>query len=162
MVKLPEKFLVFDVESVGLHGEGFAVGYVIIDQSGAELESGLAMCPDMAASGTPADRDWIRRNIRHALDQKVEPPPTRMIAYYEEPIEVRNFFWGVWVHDCRDAGTWVLADCPWPVEARFLNDCVDDYPLARNQFGPYPIIDITTLVFANRKRSTFILWAADK
>jgi hypothetical protein len=150
-MKLPKNFFVFDVESIGLHGEGFAVGYVIIDQAGTELESGMAVCLDQAAYGIPSDRDWIRKNVRPALKEKLDPPPTRMIAYYEEPRDVRNFFWGAWVKWGMDEGAMIAADCPWPVEARFLNQCIDDFPEARRKHGPYPLFDITTLMFATGK-----------
>jgi hypothetical protein len=33
---LPDLWMVFDCESIGLHGETFAVGYVVIDSSGKE------------------------------------------------------------------------------------------------------------------------------
>jgi hypothetical protein len=152
-MKLPKTFLVFDIESVGLHGEGFAVGYVLIDQLGTELESGLAMCPDASAFGIPSDRDWIRKNVRPALDEKLDPPPTRLIAYVQEPKEVRDFFWKVWI-DCKlqyKDECLMAADCSWPVEARFLNQCVDDFPKARREQGPYPFIDITSLILATGK-----------
>lgn len=31
-------YMVFDVESIGLHGEGFAVGYVVVDRNGERLD----------------------------------------------------------------------------------------------------------------------------
>jgi len=45
-----QNFMVFDVESVGLHGEGFAVGYVVVNGDGETLEEGLYICdPDVHA-----------------------------------------------------------------------------------------------------------------
>ena len=38
-------YVSFDVESVGLHGTGFAVGYVVLDKNGNEVESGCFCCP---------------------------------------------------------------------------------------------------------------------
>ena len=36
-----EKFMVFDVESIGLHGEGFAVAWVVVNRAGERLGDGL-------------------------------------------------------------------------------------------------------------------------
>jgi hypothetical protein len=41
MQKSFERLFVFDVESIGLHGEGYAAAYVVMDKQGRELESGL-------------------------------------------------------------------------------------------------------------------------
>ena len=38
----------------------------------------------------------------------------------------------------------MVADCPWPVEAKFLNACVREYGMA----GPYPLIDVGSVVLA--------------
>lgn len=38
--------MVFDVESLGLHGEGFAFGYVVLDgKTGSTVEEGIYSCP---------------------------------------------------------------------------------------------------------------------
>jgi len=50
------RILSFDVESVGLHGQGFAVGWVVL-QDGQEVSSGYAACPIDAAKGARSDRE---------------------------------------------------------------------------------------------------------
>lgn len=42
--------MVFDVESIGLHGEGFAVGYVVL-QDCREVECGMFACDPSKAAG---------------------------------------------------------------------------------------------------------------
>lgn len=42
----------------------------------------------------------------------------------------------------------MFAECQWPVEARFLLECVDDNPAAHNWEGPYPFHEIATLMLA--------------
>lgn len=124
------KFMVFDVESIGLHGEGFAVGWVII-QDGQEVGSGRLTCPPAQASGTNLDRKWVDTNI----------PPIPIT--HKHPQDIRDEFWLTWcATDCL-----LVADCPWPVEARFLAACVDD-DSSRYWGGPYPLIDVASVRLA--------------
>ena len=123
---------VFDVESVGLHGEGFAVGWVVM-VDGVEVESGYAACPMTAAAGTASDRKWVEENVGVYL-----PPPE-----YPTPGNVREVFWGAWM-SWKEEGAIMVADCAWPVEARFLAACVDHEPEDRRWDGPYPLHDVAT------------------
>lgn len=130
-----ETYFVFDVESVGLHGEGFAVGWVIVSKDGLTFEQGCAACPPENARGSEADRAWIKGNI-----------PT-LLTHYKTPKEIRSEFWFVWTRWKSDA--LMFADCAWPVEARFLAQCVEDDPDNRTWEGPYPLHDIATVLFCN-------------
>jgi hypothetical protein len=128
-------FFVFDVESVGLHGEGFAVGYVVIDREGNQHEQGAYSCPLNAAKGTPDGFEWCRANIP---DQGETHPA---------PWMVRAAFWKRWM-EWKTKGAVLVADCCWPVEARFLAQCVDDRPLEREWQGPYPLHDLASVLLA--------------
>jgi hypothetical protein len=130
--------LCIDVESIGLHGEGFAVGFVVIDEIGAELECGLFSCSPASASGFESDRQWVRENV-----------PTMEITH-DSPREVRRAFWACWRH-WADRGSVMMADCGWPVEARFLSACVDDIGQDAAFQGPYPLLDVATLRAFARK-----------
>ncbi len=129
-------FLVFDVESIGLHGEGFAVGWVVVGKTGAIYEESYLACLPGAASGSRASRDWVERNI-----------PAIPITH-NTPIAVRDAFWRVWTL-WKASGAVLVADCAWPVEARFLAKCVDDDPKAREWEGPYPLHDLASVLLAN-------------
>ena len=59
----PERILAFDVESNGLHGPAFAIGAVLLDADGTELESFYA-CSPLPRAGRP-------------LGQTVRPPRPR-------------------------------------------------------------------------------------
>src|SRR3990172_8163943 len=128
---------VFDVESIGLHGEGFAVGWVVINDIGAELSSGLAHCRSDNARGTDDGRLWIENNV-----------PELQGIYCQDPVDVRFAFWDVWEH-WKNRGAQLWCDCGWPVEARFLAQCVDDDPGKRERQGPYPLHEIATLALAS-------------
>jgi hypothetical protein len=142
------RFLVFDVESVGLHGEGFAVGAVEIDEGGGVVAEHRFSCPaTRALTGYPSEDKrhlaWIREHVpgERAGDAS---------NYHNcrSSCEVRDRFWAVWQEFCATGGGYLAADVPWPVEARFLSECVDDDLVRRNWKGPYPLIDIASVRLA--------------
>jgi hypothetical protein len=129
-------YFVFDVESVGLHGEGFAVGIVVINEDQEILCEYLLVCPMPHAKRiSDHDAEWCRSNI----------PP--MIATHVWPRAIRAEFMRIWSNWKEDGAT-MVADCNWPVEARFLNQCVDDNPIDMAMLGPYPFIDLGSILLA--------------
>lgn len=129
-----ELFFVFDCESVGLHGETFAVGYVVVDRDGDERDKGLYVA-DWRLAGQNATAEsilWIKENI-----------PVMEVTHRDLDI-IREQFWFRWLY-WKERGAVMAADVPWPVEARYLLTCVG----ASNPFaGPYPLIDIASVVLA--------------
>lgn len=131
-------YLIFDVESIGLHGDGFAVGYVVIDKKGKLVEEGLRSCsPDMA-QGTAANRQWVANNVGPL------PITDRTIH------EVRDAFWLIWLK-WKDKNTAIVADCAWPVEAKFMIACVNDRSKEREWQGPYPLHELASFLVAAGK-----------
>lgn len=128
------KRLVFDVESVGLHGEAFAVGYVVLNSDGVEIGSGAAACPITTALGSDEDRAWVTENVSLAGCWMLD-----------KPIAVRDWFWPI-VQDVKASGGEVWTDCGWPVEANFLSACIADDPEARRWAGPYPLLDVANVL----------------
>jgi hypothetical protein len=139
-------FMVFDVESVGLHGEGFAAAYVVIDRSGRELESGAYACNPRHAIGLADGLDWVEANVTDVHDSGLARDFGDGLGS-PSPRAVRERFWERWVA-WKEQGVLLAADCLWPVEARFLAACVDDDPIAREWSGPYPFIDVASVRLA--------------
>jgi hypothetical protein len=135
---LPDLWMVFDCESIGLHGETFAVGYVVVRSEGEELESNCWACYPDEARGNDEGRHWVKENV-----------PT-LVRTHTGPKYVRGAFWKAWLGWLND-GSALCADCTWPVEARFLAACVDDNPSARQWEGPYPLYDLASLRLAAGK-----------
>lgn len=128
--------MIFDVESVGLNGEGFAVGVVVVDQkSKAVLEKAYFACPHSSAQGKDEDRKWIESNVIPYL-----PPPNLTTTE-----QVREEFWQSYrriVEKHPDASIW--ADCGYPVEYGFMKACTQDLS-DRIWQAPYPLQEIATI-----------------
>lgn len=129
------KFLVFDVESIGLHGEAYDVGGVIIDD-GVEVQRFRFWCDPERAFGDAPGFAWVGENWEIPLKG----------SNCQTPREVRDKFWSFW--SCYRDELTIAADCPWPVEARFLAQCIDDDRAARQWHGPYPLIDVASVRLA--------------
>ena len=129
------RFLVIDVESIGLHGEGFAVGYAVLEKQGGITATGLFACQSHLASGTQPNHAWVQNNV--------------CIPEFncDTPRDVRSAFWSFWEDFRARHGSALAADCAWPVEANFLAKCIADNTL-RGTSGPYPLFDVSSFLVA--------------
>ena len=136
-------YFIFDVESVGLHGQGFAYGFLVVNRKGAILEEDLKWCSPDFAKGDDDDRAWIQDHVVPALK---EDHASMVIG----PETLLRIFWSKW-RFWANKGAVMVADCQWPVEARFLACCIDENLPASKWDGPYPIHDVATLMLATGK-----------
>ena len=129
-------FFVFEVESVGLHGEGFAVaGGVYID--GAARSEFRYCCPLDEAKGEDEDREWVKANV-----------PALEITHRSTKT-MREAFWSEWENaKARYPGITMAGECIWPVEAGFVAECVKQQMTDRKWAGPYPFHDIASVMLA--------------
>lgn len=127
--------LILDVESVGLNGEGFAWGAVLVQDNEVHAER-IRWCHPDKAIGNHAGRIWVNENVVPALIRATGVPNC------ETAREVRDEFWAWYSHYDPQI---VAADTIWPVEATFLSACIADDPDPRYFNGPYPFWDISTL-----------------
>lgn len=132
---MQDKFMVFDVESIGLHGEGFAVAWVVVNRNGERLSEGCMACDPAQCAGTDESRLWVAENV-----------PTLEVTS-PTPQHLRNAFWLEWRH-WADQGYVLAADCAWPVEANFLSACVKMNHKEREWQGPYPLHDLASVMLA--------------
>jgi hypothetical protein len=135
-------FFVFDVESIGLHGEGFAVGYVITDDHGTCLEKGIFACSPDRAQGDDNGRPWVMEHVEPAIGR----------FNCETPRDVRRRFWNTWLNAkdrarASSLNLYMVSDVAWPVEANFLSACISDLGLGAFD-GPYPLIDVSSVRLA--------------
>lgn len=135
MIALPyELFFVLDVESVGLFGEGFAAGWVVVDRK-KELQGwGFYCCDSSRADGSDGGRLWVRECV----------PSLKRNASL--PKDVRRHTWEAWVK-WKQRGAVMVADCPWPVEARFLLEAAKENANIDSFDGlPYPLLDLGSML----------------
>jgi len=137
-------YMAFDVESIGLHGDGFAVGFCVVDENGTELDHGLFTCNRDDADGPKEARGWIDEYV------------PSMVATHRNPEGIRHAFWNMWT-SWKLKGAKLAAEVPWPVEANFLTECINDArrktrggmaESEREWDGPYPLIDIASVRLA--------------
>lgn len=137
MTCFPKFFFIFDVESIGLHGEGFAVAGGVYSSTG-EMKAEFSMsCPRAEAMGPNDDRDWIDANV-----------PALEITH-ADPKALRKAFWSLWLKYKAQYDDLVMAaECQWPVEARFIQSCIEDDFDQLKWAGPYPFHDIASIMAA--------------
>lgn len=128
-----KSFFIFDVESVGLHGEGFAVAGGVYLANGAVQWEFCYACQVDDAAGYGEDRAWVKANV-----------PVLEITH-RQPMGIRDAFWLDWLKAKAQFPDIVMAaECGWPVEARFLIDCIGDKMEDRRWKGPYPLMEIAS------------------
>jgi hypothetical protein len=137
MINRPPFFFVFDVESIGLHGEGFAFGIHIMTSEGTPVDDVLAWVNPLLAQGSPDSGEWVSKNV----------PEMPINDKFPDLEGLRNCFWNIWLI-WKEKGAMMVADCSWPVEARFLAACVDQSFPSREWEGPYPLHDLASILWA--------------
>ena len=129
-------FFVFDVESVGLHGEAFAVAGGVYINAAAQSEFRFC-CPLEEAKGDDDDREWVKSNV-----------PVMEITH-RNPAAVREAFWSEWEEaKKRYPGITMAGECIWPVEAGFVAACIRQEIADRKWSGPYPFHEIASVMLA--------------
>jgi hypothetical protein len=129
---MSKNLFVFDVESIGLYGEGFAVGYVVTTRERKLIEEGCFACDlDRAIGLDEESRQWIGKNVKIPMYDCVAP------------WIVREKFWEVLLR-YRDTCLF-FADCCYPVETNFLAACVKIDSPGRQWLAPYPLYDIAII-----------------
>lgn len=129
-------FFVFDVESVGLHGDVFSYGYVVVENAPQMkvVDRGSLSVSRSDVRGLFSDHSWVQAHV----------PTCRFVA--ESSVTLRSVFWSAWLA-WRRKGTVMAADLLWPAETRFLQACIDD-EAARRAEAPYPLIDVASVRLA--------------
>lgn len=127
------KYFTFDAETDGLYGQAFAIAAAVVDEQGNVLDSFCEKCVE------PGIRDaWTRKNCLPYLSE---------IPDCESRAALRQHFWAFYMRYRDDCV--IVADVPCPVEAGLLRACVEDDLETRRSQGPYPLIDVASVLFAH-------------
>lgn len=141
LTNFPKTAFVFDVESIGLHGEAFAVGYCQVllgTENLVKVSEGTLWFDPNDAEGSDSNREWIRDNV----------PDLPYSSKCRNAREFRDKFWNV-LRQAMEAKSMIVADCNWPVESNFLSRCIKDDPINREWEGPYPLYDLVSMMLCN-------------
>lgn len=126
-----KNILLFDVESTSLHGPGFAVGAIVVNSSGTELDRFELLSKE----GAEKANEWVKQNVLPNLSDM----PT-----CETDKELRDAFFNFYLKHKETAEVW--SDVNFPVETNFLHAIVKDAPTEREWSMPYPLFDASTVV----------------
>jgi hypothetical protein len=142
-------YLFFDVETRGLYGEAFAVGYILTTDTGEVVTEGINVCPrrDTDIDSLVADScdEWLDANCLPFI------PCADMASPADLRREFRLFLRSVAKH--FPGPLRFVVDCGFPCESRFLLEVYKNY-LAfesageREKVSPYPLFDLSTLLLA--------------
>jgi hypothetical protein len=135
---LTRPLFIFDVESVGLYGEDFAVAWEVVRwdaqaRSFTRLETHFLYTEEKWAEGLEPNHAWVRENVSYGGG-------TYVVSQYV----LRELFWASWL-SWKAQGAVACAEVPFPVEASFLRRCVENQLEAREWEAPYPLIDIRSI-----------------
>lgn len=120
---------IFDVESDGLYGEGFAFGYVVIDNENNVIKADSYISIEGQKN---VKTKWVKENVL----------PIKCKNEVRNNIELRNKFYEI-LQENSDCEIW--SDVNFPVETNFLRDIVKDDEERAFEM-PYPLKDVSTIV----------------
>ena len=126
------KYFSFDVETDGLYGEPFAIAAAVVDENGAVLDQFCEKCVSPGITD-----DWTKKNCLPYLGE---------IPDCESRAALRERFWAFYMRYRENCV--IVADVPYPVEAGMLRRCVEANLGERAFQGPFPLIDVASVLFA--------------
>ena len=119
------KILSFDAETNGLYGDAFAIGAIVYNKKGQEIDRFVARLPDSSVAD-----EWVRENVLPQLSGfKVTHE-----SYLEMLREFADFYMRY-----RESKKLVHMGCP--VEAKLIID-MSSVGFIGQWDGPYPLIDV--------------------
>lgn len=141
--------LTFDVETRGLYGQAFAVGFVLTTDNGRQLTTGLYSCPyedvEVAAQIDKVEEndDWLEKNVLPHL-----PPPNCFTAFGMRSNFMAEIMSMRRMAEKQAEQLLFVADVAYPCETRFLAECWRDNPVKFGPYMPYPLIDLSAMLLA--------------
>lgn len=134
---MKKNIFVFDVESISLHGSGFAVGAIVLDVYGNEVDRFELL----SLEGKELATSWVQANVLPSLSDMPTCQTDRAL---------RDAFFEFYMKHKETCEIW--SDVNFPVETNFLAEIVMDNIESRMWQMPYPLKDISTLIDVNIDR----------
>lgn len=135
---MSKNIFMFDVESDGLYGHGFAVGTVVATPDGEIIDTF-----EMKSNVSITD-NWVKENVLPHLGDmpSCETSKELRTKFYDFYMKYKN--------SCI-----VYSDCNFPVETNFLTEVVRDDEDNRKWEMPFPLMDVATVKNINVSRNYF-------
>ncbi len=126
---------IVDAETDGLYGSFLSVAALVTTSEGeqADLFYG-AVSPDLLQVRS----EWVKKNVL--------PYISAAHTFFSSEDELLRAFWDFWMKH-RETSV-CIADVCYPVEARLFSRCVQMSPEEREFQGPFPLLDLSTLLLA--------------
>jgi len=128
---MKKNLFVFDCESTSLHGSTFAVGCIVSDQKGNEIDRFELL----SLEGKEKAGDWVKKNVIPNLSD---------MPICKTDLELRNRFFYFYMQHKESCN--IYSDVNYPVETNFLAAVVADDLKNREWSMPYPLFDIAMFV----------------
>jgi hypothetical protein len=138
---MKKNIFMFDVESNGLYGEGFAVGAIVSDNKGNVLDTFELKSVEGEKN---IDNDWVKENVLQYLSDMPTVQTTK---------ELRTEFYNFYMKHKENSR--IFSDCNYPVETTFLADVAKDDLENRQWNMPYPLEDVATAENININRTKY-------
>lgn len=126
-----KNLFVFDCEATSLHGSTFAVGAIVADGKGIEIDRFELLSNE----GKEKACIWVQENVIPSLSD---------MPICETDRELRDRFFEFYMKHKGSCD--IYSDCNFPVETNFLFAVVTDDIEKRQWAMPYPLKDISTII----------------
>lgn len=130
----------FDVEATSLHGFGFAVGAIVCDALGNEIDR----FERLSTRGAETANESVKENVLPNLSGMPSVAFNRML---------RDEFLKFYLQHKDTCEIW--SDVNFPVETNFLSAIVADDPDGRQWMMPYPLFDLASLLHTDVDRNEY-------
>ncbi|KIR01290.1 hypothetical protein P261_00104 [Lachnospiraceae bacterium TWA4] len=135
-----KKYYVFlDAECDGLYGRFISVAMVVIDNNGHEVDRMYKGIKKNQLLNS-VESLWVRENVLPVMKEYDE---------VDNENELIEAVWAFWMNYQKDA--YMIVDVGYPVEARLLMNCVQNDPKTRIMQAPFPLLDLSSMLYAKRQ-----------
>jgi hypothetical protein len=137
-----------DAETMGLYGEPFAIGYIVTDLEGNELEGNYIACPFEKAQGLESNKKWVAANVLPNLPKETD---------FDDPHSLCEALYEIWLNmKQKYEEILVIGDCHYPVETQLFERTILWKEDVRQWTGPFPFHEVdTALLIAGIDREQY-------
>lgn len=129
-----KNIFMFDVESIGLHGDGFAFGAIISDRKENVIEICSGACLNEEVTEKLSKIDFFVNGEGKDIISECSK-----LKRFDTLWQLREYFWEFYMKHKDNCD--VYSDVNYPVETNFLESVYNDNPEDRQWKMPFPLLD---------------------